>query len=544
MNNKIISIFILLLLFSQSNTVFSQHAEYQPLRNFFNRADNYWFKSVNSTTSTGIPVSNNLSILNNVLEGGSVRSASNNIIYSASTINGVSVPVFSSLNNIVSASNILYTTGINFNSHNIYNASIIQAATIDFKKLDSFISITDSDLRLNSNLDIRLNPVGNAKILLTTMVEMDDFLGDKIRFYSHSYAIGVDNPKIFRLQSDRYLYLGSDTNTNSVIIDGDNGDITSERNIIGATINAVNQFGFTGDSLGTKIVLYDGGSDLYNLSISANDLDYYSDSNHKWHSDTNMDAMVLNADNGNLTIEGTFTGNLQISGSELDDLFSSIGVLERTGLSTYTVRGIEDGTINDLSTLLVTENAVYDFVIGLGYITDGNTGWDNIYGFITSAEDNQTLAEVLTQGNTASTNINMNEQQIDNLPSIEANDTMTLFINGDNDGLGKLSLFDYLTGVFDADSDEFDMFVNLDMNNNDILNTGGISFLTLGNSITENAPGNLVINLASGKELNISGFVTESLTLIDAGSIAATEQDWIEVQVGGFTGYIRVYATK
>ena len=37
---------------------------------------------------------------------------------------------------------------------------------------------------------------------------------------------------------------------------------------------------------------------------------------------------------------------------------------------------------------------------------------------------------------------------------------------------------------------------------------------------------------------------TEDLTVQDAGSTSATEQDWIEVTVGGNTGYIRVFATK
>ncbi len=37
---------------------------------------------------------------------------------------------------------------------------------------------------------------------------------------------------------------------------------------------------------------------------------------------------------------------------------------------------------------------------------------------------------------------------------------------------------------------------------------------------------------------------TEDLEFVDAGSAGATEQDWIEVQVGGATGYIRVHAAK
>jgi len=40
------------------------------------------------------------------------------------------------------------------------------------------------------------------------------------------------------------------------------------------------------------------------------------------------------------------------------------------------------------------------------------------------------------------------------------------------------------------------------------------------------------------------GLATENLEIKDAGSAAATEQDWIEVEVGGVQGYIRVFATK
>jgi len=40
---------------------------------------------------------------------------------------------------------------------------------------------------------------------------------------------------------------------------------------------------------------------------------------------------------------------------------------------------------NDVSTI-ATGDQIYDFVIGLGYITDGNTNWDNSYGYITASD--------------------------------------------------------------------------------------------------------------------------------------------------------------
>ncbi|RLG37684.1 MAG: hypothetical protein DRN91_04740, partial [Candidatus Alkanophagales archaeon] len=40
------------------------------------------------------------------------------------------------------------------------------------------------------------------------------------------------------------------------------------------------------------------------------------------------------------------------------------------------------------------------------------------------------------------------------------------------------------------------------------------------------------------------GLPTENLEIIDAGSAGATEQDWIQIEIGGNTGYIRVHAAK
>jgi hypothetical protein len=65
---------------------------------------------------------------------------------------------------------------------------------------------------------------------------------------------------------------------------------------------------------------------------------------------------------------------------------------------------------------------------------------------------------------------------------------------------------------------------------------------------------NSVILGSSGINADKSGYVfsgkhemqlaTETFSFEDAGSVGATEQDWIEVSVGGVTGYIRVFATK
>lgn len=47
----------------------------------------------------------------------------------------------------------------------------------------------------------------------------------------------------------------------------------------------------------------------------------------------------------------------------------------------------------------------------------------------------------------------------------------------------------------------------------------------------------------AGSALDIN-LATEDLEIIDAGSVAATQQDWIEVEVAGNQGYIHVFAAK
>lgn len=60
-----------------------------------------------------------------------------------------------------------------------------------------------------------------------------------------------------------------------------------------------------------------------------------------------------------------------------------------------------------------------------------------------------------------------------------------------------------------------------------ILQTNNITALTIDSSQ------NIILNHS-----------TEDLKFVDSGSASATEQDWVEVTVGGNTGYIRVFAAK
>jgi hypothetical protein len=56
--------------------------------------------------------------------------------------------------------------------------------------------------------------------------------------------------------------------------------------------------------------------------------------------------------------------------------------------------------------------------------------------------------------------------------------------------------------------------------------------------------GNFFLGTTLGNGLFNLGLPTERVEITDAGSTGSTEQDWIEVNVGGVTGYIRVYGSK
>ncbi len=82
-------------------------------------------------------------------------------------------------------------------------------------------------------------------------------------------------------------------------------------------------------------------------------------------------------------------------------------------------------------------------------------------------------------------------------------------------------------------------------------NEGGLAFfthpgVTPDNTVVEqmriDGNGNLGIGTISPLSILHLGTATEELEFVDAGSAGATEQDWIEVEVGGNQGFIRVYA--
>lgn len=160
-------------------------------------------------------------------------------------------------------------------------------------------------VRLVSYRDIYIDPTDSGRvsayIVPMATMQFEDVLGDKIQFYSHSYAIAV-SPFDLDIRSDMNIKFHSDTVEDLFQILGDDGDVIAKRHITaGGEIYATTSFRFVDQQPGDKIYLY---YPMYKLSISPSDLDFYSDQYFKFHSDTNEDSMILDADTGTLTTQG------------------------------------------------------------------------------------------------------------------------------------------------------------------------------------------------------------------------------------------------
>lgn len=66
---------------------------------------------------------------------------------------------------------------------------------------------------------------------------------------------------------------------------------------------------------------------------------------------------------------------------------------------------------------------------------------------------------------------------------------------------------------------------------------------SFGNFVFKNG-GTTLFEMRSDGSFDLNGLPTEGLEILDAGSTSATEQDWVEVEVGGNTGYLRVFSSK
>jgi len=185
--------------------------------------------------------------------------------------------------------------------------STIRAQTLEIVSKTGTFQITQDGPRavIRTNSDLYLDPTDNGRagavIVPATMMEFPDFLGDKIRFFSHSYKIGV-TPFNLDITSDRNIRFHTDTASDLMTILGDEGNVIIKRDLeAGRDVSAGNVFKFTADEPGDKVLLYDT---LYRLAISCDTLDFYSDWMFAWHSDILNNAMILDAETGRLTLAG------------------------------------------------------------------------------------------------------------------------------------------------------------------------------------------------------------------------------------------------
>lgn len=104
-------------------------------------------------------------------------------------------------------------------------------------RYDGFYFLNDDDyldfkfassrFEFESNVDVYFDVGSSGKVLISNTLKFDDTIATKIQFYSNSYAIEVA-ANTLKVRSDRYLWLGSDTNEDAVIIDGNTGNVTIE----------------------------------------------------------------------------------------------------------------------------------------------------------------------------------------------------------------------------------------------------------------------------------------------------------------------------
>lgn len=144
--------------------------------------------------------------------------------------------------------------------------STIEAATIAFPGDEHvfFIRRDGGHALLRSNLDLYLDPTNNgtagAVIVPTTRMEFPDFLGDKIRFYSHAYKIGVSAFDL-DITSDRNIKFHSDTVEDLMTIAGDAGDVSVKNNLTVGGALQLHVFTSLPAGAAGQVIYYDHPSD-------------------------------------------------------------------------------------------------------------------------------------------------------------------------------------------------------------------------------------------------------------------------------------------
>ncbi|MBZ0258255.1 hypothetical protein K8I31_19470 [bacterium] len=144
--------------------------------------------------------------------------------------------------------------------------STIEASTIAFPGDEHvfYIRRDGGHALLRSNLDLYLDPTNNgtagAVIVPVTLMEFPDFIGDKIRFYSTAYKIGVSAYDL-DLTSDRNIKFHSDTAEDLMVIAGDAGDVTVKNNLTLGGLLQLHVFTSMPTGVAGQVIYFDHASD-------------------------------------------------------------------------------------------------------------------------------------------------------------------------------------------------------------------------------------------------------------------------------------------
>lgn len=144
--------------------------------------------------------------------------------------------------------------------------STIEASTISFPGDEHvfYIRRDGGHALLRSNLDLYLDPTNNgtagAVIVPVTLMEFPDFVGDKIRFYSTAYKIGVSAYDL-DLTSDRNIKFHSDTAEDLMVIAGDAGDVTVKNNLTLGGLLQLHVFTSLPTGAAGQVIYFDHASD-------------------------------------------------------------------------------------------------------------------------------------------------------------------------------------------------------------------------------------------------------------------------------------------
>jgi hypothetical protein len=310
----------------------------------------------------------------------------------------------------------------------------------------------------------------------------------------------------------------------------------------------------------TVVVDIDDGADAGSVHLTSSEVVFNegsADHDFRVESDTVTSALFVQGSDGNVGIgtstpdvglHGVVTGGLMLwEDTDADDT-NKWGQL---GIQVYDTTDSEQPFYGVVHNVTATQNILR---LG-GGVSSGNaatditfytaTGVDTQVGTLRATFDNAGGLGIGTAAPDGT--ISLHVFSGDASQTADANADEGVFENSTVSGISILSGTTSTGNIYfgDADSDNIGIIL-YSHNDNDMgiyVDGDQVLYLTSDNYETTLAGVGIGIAPPANSRFAID-LTTENLAYVDAGSAAATEQDWIEVTVGGNQGYIRVYAAK